>query len=113
MAVTWQWKDKMGEITCNRNGVGKYKLSVYTGNCIAVFVYHYKEKGEKYYTCHGFFGDKAHMKRCLGLEKGCDNIYKDEWQKIKLNTHFKNSIVLAEAFAKAGYKVELYHQEIK
>lgn len=113
MAVNWQWKDKMGEITCNREGVGKFKLSVYSGNCMCVMVYNYKEKGQKYYICHGFFNDETHLKKCLGLVDGCENIYKNEWVKWKLNTYFRDSLKLAKWLTKAGFKVELYYEEIK
>ena len=112
MSVNWLWKDKMGEITCNREGVGKYKLSVYSGNCMCVMVYHYKENGEKYYICHGFFNDEIHLKKCLGLVKGHEPI-DYEWVKWKLNTYFKDSLKLANLLTKAGYKVELYYEEIK
>lgn len=112
MAVNWLWKNKMGEISCQR-GETKYKLNVYSGNCLAVFVYHYTQNGEPYYTMHGFFNDAEHLKRCLGLVKDHDNIYGDEWKKWKLNTYFKDSLTLAKWLTKAGYKVELYYEEIK
>lgn len=113
MSVNWLWKNKMGEITCNRKGVGNYKLSVYSGNCMCVMVYHYKENGEPYYTPHGFFNDAEHLKKCLGLVLGHENIYGNEWKKWKLNTYFKDSMTLAKLLTKAGYKVELYYKEIK
>lgn len=112
MSVNWLWKDKMGEISCQR-GERKYKLNVYSGNCMCVMVYHYTENGEPYYMCHGFFNDAEHLKKCLGLVQGHDNIYEKEWKKWKLNTYFKDSLTLAKLLTQAGYKVELYYKEIK
>ena len=40
-------------------------------------IYEYKDKetSKDMYDLFGFFSDKTHMNRCLGLVKGYDNIY--------------------------------------
>lgn len=111
MAVTWDWKCKCGEIKIEfMNSKGEWqknKFSLYSGgNCWLVMLYEYKKDGEDYYNLQGFFIDKTHMNRCLGLAKGHDNSYEDngheKFKSVKLsaskNEHAND---IAKAFKKA------------
>ena len=93
MALYWDWKDKVGEaIFKNREGT-EYTISLYKGNAFLIFINEYKETDENgevhnMYNLHSFFCDEAHAKRCLGLVKGTDNMFNDDYcrlTKIRLN----------------------------
>ncbi len=122
--VNWNWKEKMGVMYIiqpnTEIGDFKFKVNIYNGNCLGVLIYDYKNEETKkdMYRFWGFWNNLEHLKNCLGLTKGYnDNIYIDEGVqsvlKIKLNTYYKNCLKIAECFAKAGIKVELYYKEIK
>lgn len=106
----------------------RFKLNMYSANCVAAIIYEYKEKDEEtgkvhnMYQFFGFWNDLDHLKRCLGLMKSydgtCTNLYNgtedwDNWTKLKLNTYYPEMIKVAALFAKAGHKVELYYKEPK
>lgn len=99
----------------------KYKLTLYTGgNCLAAITHEFRDKEthKNMYTLNSFYGDKDHLKNCLGLSKDYNtNIYNDEVNrlvKVKLNTYYKKDVfMMAELFTKAGHKVELYYEEPK
>lgn len=116
MSVNWLWKNQMGTIKWTENGK-KYKVNVYRGNCLCVFTYNYVSEGKKLYDFCGFMNNEEHLKRCIGLIKDNEgkfnNIYKDIWQKWKLNTFYKESFTLAKWLTKAGFTVELFYKEIK
>ena len=114
MAVNWNWKQKMGELTLADPQGQKYKINLYQGNCLCVLIYDFKEEktNKAMYTFYGFWGDTTHLKACLGLVGGKDNLYSHA-KKIKLNTFYKDNLKIAESFAKANIKVELYYKEIK
>ena len=111
MSVNWNWDAKCGEFTLNQvmdaEGNRKdFNISIYNGNCMAVFLHEFVEDGNEKYTFFGFFSDKEHARNCLGLSKGSDNIYDNGWQtitKVRLNKkkcrYFKDLVTLfAQAF---------------
>lgn len=49
-------------------------MSLYQGNAELIFIY----ETEDNYSMVSFWADRDHMKNCLGLNKGTDNIYLDE-----------------------------------
>lgn len=116
MAVTWDWKSKCGEIKLEWKKPGtdewnKDKFSLYSGgNCLLVILNEYRQNGEKYYNLQGFFDDKTHMNKCLGISKGWDNKYKnlyadDDYMRFKsirlLADKNSHADVIAKAFKKA------------
>lgn len=119
MAVTWDWNAKCGEFvieqTVDANGTKKdFTVSIYNGNCMAVFLYEFVEGETEKYNFFGFFSDKTHAKNCLGLTKGEDNIYDNGWQtitRVRLNKskcrYFKDLVALfAQAFD--NIDIEIY-----
>lgn len=117
MSVTWLWKNKMGSIQWQTISGKKINVNAYQGNCLCVMIHTYKQDGKAVYDFCGFFNDESHLKKCIGLAKDYDgkikNIYENEWLKWKLNTYYKQSFTLAKYLTKAGYKVELYYEEVK
>lgn len=92
MALYWDWKEKVGEATFEQKGK-EYTISLYKGNAFLIFINEYKETDSEgvehnMYNLYSFFCDEAHAKRCLGLTKGTDNMFNDEYcrlTKIRLN----------------------------
>jgi len=90
------------------------------GNCLVVILYRKTKEAptnwDEYWTPPLFFNDEVHMKRCLGLAKGYDDIF--EGLDLKL-TLFRNKWDKAEfrkvlnAFAqrKGNTTIEIREEE--
>ena len=114
MALNWYWKDKCGEAIFRRK-IGEetkdFTVSLYEGNVYLIFIYEYKENGKDMYNLQGFFSDKTHMRRCLGIDKNYstygDNIYND-LISIRLNkAKSKNYKEIIKAFVEAFDDIEI------
>lgn len=119
MSVNWSWKNKMGEFVDNYDQTA----NLYTANCLAAIIYEWKETDKEtgevkdMYQFGGFWNDKEHLERCIGIKKRYDNtkanIYED-YKGIKLNTYYKESMEIVKCFVKAklpNFKIELYYEE--
>ena len=101
MSLNWQWKDKCGELETDQG-----TLTLYQGNAYLIMLNEFEERGQQYYSLYGFFDDKVHMKRCLGLlpkEGYSDNLYDGHFKAIRLNKakciHWREIVAaFAEAF---------------
>jgi hypothetical protein len=115
MPVNWDWKAVKGKITWIGYNGKTYNVKLYQANCLGALIYEFKENGQDMYRFMGFWNDLNHLKRCLGLAKNYDNIKENVYdgviKKIKLNTYYKDSTKIAELFALAGHKVELYYKD--
>lgn len=111
MAVNWNWKNKMGSITTHNARGEKIKINLYQANCLGVLIYEFTQDNKHMYEFVDWWQDLVHLKRCLGLAKGYDNLYTD-FVKIRLNIAYKDCIKIAELFAKANIKVILYYEEV-
>ena len=124
MALTWDFKQKVGEITFRQTIDGKttdFVSNLYVGNAYLIMVYEYEENGNDMYSCSGFFCDKQHMNRCLGLDKKYStygkNLYNSEYEKvvkIRLNkAKCKHAKEIVDAFIKAfdEITIEIYTEE--
>ena len=103
MAIRWDWEDKIGELIVKEEE-NEFNISIYEGNALAIFIYHYEENGEKYYTLFNFFGDKVHLKNCVNDKSY--NVFRG-WQKVtftKVNTDIWH---LIKALVKANVTVEI------
>ena len=111
MAVTWNWKDKIGKATFEGADGKNYNVNLYTGNVLCVMCHEWKEDcDKKVYNVQGFFHDETHLKRCLGLVKGYSNCY-GNLKQAKLNVAWPVSFTIAKHLALAGVKVELFLKE--
>lgn len=106
----------------------RFKLNMYSANCVAAVVYEFKQKDEETGKIHNmynfwtFWNDMNHLKICLGLKKDWqgkkNNLYDgsydmDCWTKIKLNKYYTEMLEVGSLFAKAGFNVEYYYKEPK
>lgn len=90
MALNWSWSEKCGEAVFEQtfDETREFTTSLYQGNAYMIFIYEYKEDDKDMYSLWTFWADKTHAKRCLGLEKGYENLYndgRDKLKKIRLN----------------------------
>lgn len=125
MALNWLWSEKCGELTFSQNYKGEeykeFTVDLYQGNALLIMIYPYKENGEDWYSMWGWFLDKGHMKRCLGLEKSSDgtkeNLYNRDgcrFLKIRLNkakNRYWKDIVTSLAMAFDDLTIELYSEK--
>ena len=120
MAVTWEWKDKMGTVDYVRDDGESFSCNLYNGNCMMVMLYEYTDdNGAEMYTLMSFFSDKAHAKRMLGLDKtyhyGSNAI--DEGfrhpAKFRLDASYKDAREMAKLLIDAKWShpltIELYN----
>lgn len=107
MALQFNTKNEIGQIDLpNRDG-SYTTCQIYGGNALAIIV----TQTEKEYQLQGFFGDKEHLYRCLGLAKGYEqNIYEGS-KNIRLNTFYKEAVTLLQAFNKAGLETTTYYKK--
>lgn len=128
MSLNWNWDEKVGEVTFTKeeiDGVKKdFVSNLYNGNAYLIMVYEYTDEsdGKEKYQLTGFFADKTHMKRCLGIDKKYKrtlgkNLYEDSWNrltKIRLNKakcRDVKDIVMAFYEAFNDITIELYAEE--
>ena len=127
MSLNWQWNSKCGELTFSvtpngdKNEEREYTVSLYQGNAFLIFITEYKDEttGKDMYSLWNFWADKEHMKRCLGLVKGYENLFSDDgcrFVKLRLDksrNHYWKDIVTAVAQAFDEIQIELYKEEEK
>ena len=126
MAIQWRWDEKCGEATFRREikdgEVKTVTANLYEGNAYLIFIYEWTEGESEKYNLWGFFADKDHMKRCLGIDKKDketygDNMYDksyDKLVKVRLNKsknrHYKDIIqALVQAFD--DIEIEVYTEK--
>lgn len=125
MSVNWSWKAKFGEIdlTVKTGEEKSFVLDLYYANCLFCMIYESPEmKKEKQYQFIGFFGDEEHLKRCVGLSKEKDNMFKyykdskgelagENWNEIRIDMankdkdQIKRNLKIGNILVKAGFRV--------
>ena len=126
MALNWLWNEKCGEATFRQkteNGTREYTCDLFKGNAYLIFIYRYEQDGNKMYTLAGFFCDRDHMKKMLGVDKRSTktygvNQYNTEYEqltKIRLNLNMLqkkqiNEIISAFTEAFDDITIELYKE---
>ena len=113
MALRWDWKDKMGDMTiCQKHKDGTqatFKVNLYFGNCMALAIYEYEKDGEKWHQLYWFLADEQHLKNIL---KDSPKFF-DEIKSIRLNMYYKSSETLQRYLVKLGIRVTAYYKEPK
>lgn len=105
MAVTWEWKNKIGYyITKDVIDEKLWKVDLYSGNCLAVEIWHYPDNDNEY-IFQGFWNDEKHLENMLGLNKQFkDNMYENVTE-IHLYSSYSKCWNIAKRFAKVGIKI--------
>ena len=122
MALQWHWDKKVGEAVFDglylNDPTKETVVNLYEGNALLIMIYEYKDKttDNDMYDMFGFFVDKQHMNRCLGLVKGHDNIYAQHGRlkKISFNkAKSKNYNQIIPALVKAfdDIEIKIYTEE--
>lgn len=122
MAVTWDWNTKVGYYELEQKhgeDTRTFRVEMYGGgNC--PFVEIWENKSDNTYQVQGFWVDKEHGKRMLGLSKNYDgkkeNLYENDYNhitKVVLNPLVKGYKDIADLWARAEYDVLLSAKEFK
>jgi len=101
----------------------KFKIQIRQGNCLAVFLYVYKEehpedpKRPYIHQLCGFLADEAHLKDCFKEWKSWvfPSLFMStkEIENIRLNLYYKEAKTLLKYMVKDGLKVQCYYKEPK
>lgn len=113
MPLTWNWNNKMGEVTYRgkrKDGTPcTYKENIYQGNCLCVTLYEYKDGDKEMYQLAWFLGDEQHLKNLL---KNDPNFFADV-KSAKLNLYYKQAETLQRYLVRLGIRVTAYYKEPK
>ena len=116
MALNWNWSDKVGTVTFESNGK-EFTENLYEGNAYLIEIYEYEENGKDMYQLQGFFADKEHAERCLGIKKGYEtygnNMYEQDkfrWKTVRLSKKYRHLKELTGMLIKAfnNITIEVY-----
>ena len=94
-----QFDKCIGTITFNENGfIASYKC--YESNALFCWI----EESDSKAMLRGFFVDEEHMKHCLGLSKGYNNLY-DNVIGLCISKNYRNWLKIVSAFMKANESI--------
>ena len=100
----------------------KYKIQIRQGNCLAVFIYAYKEanpEDPKHPWVHqlmNFLGDEQHLKnivKSVHTDIFACMLSADWIDKVELNLFYKECNTLLKYMVRDGLKVKCYYKEPK
>lgn len=100
----------------------KYKIQIRQGNCLAVFLYVYKQENPedtKHPWVHqlvNFLADEQHLNNIIKYDKNnvFASILSADWiDKVELNLFYKESNILLKYMVRDGLKVKCYYKEDK
>ncbi len=105
MSLNWNFKtDKIGTWEETGYNGNKITFNLYSGNALLIALY----ETDDTYSLQNFYCDKDHMKNCLGLTKGYENIHKDVIDLIlTLRADYRYTKDIVSAFAKADFNNEI------
>lgn len=93
-------------VTFNENVLGKMIIKQ-NGNCLAVFIYEYKnEHGEDMYGLYSFFADEQHLKNII---KNNNKVFFDNVVSFELNCKYKECLKMLKHIVKY-HKVTCYYK---
>lgn len=107
MSLNWNFKNDFYGIMITRyqfkDETIVNQFNLYDGNALMIACF----ETENTYQVSNFFADKDHMKNCLGLTKGYDNMYENYEIQLILKPKSKSAKTIAEGFIKAKFKKKL------
>lgn len=98
----------------------EFKLQIREGNCLAVFIYAYKEEHPQYpkkpwvHQLVNFFSDEQHLKNCIKhytKDAFLGMFSANKIENIRLNLFYKESNTLLKHMVRDDLKVECYYKE--
>ena len=102
MALRWDWDKKIGQLDIRQDG-REFKINVYKGNALAIFINEWKdEKGVERYSMYNFFCDKEHFRNCAR-----EFNYAEDWVKLTLWKVPKDFWVLLKDLVKRDVVIEI------
>lgn len=101
---------KIGTIRIKHTTGKRYNIEIRQGNCLAVFIYRYKDHGKEKNALYNFFADEKHMKNIMA---SYDKVMPDEVVKCELNMYYKESWKLLKYFMLSKYEVTCYYEKPK
>lgn len=113
MAVRWYYSHRIGDIYA-RCGDGKVRrANIFGGNCLCVFTQWFKDEktGRKMEQFISFYNDEGVCKSLMKKYGRLDPV--SDITSIRLNTYYKEAMILAKYFAKSKYVVTLFYKEPK
>ncbi len=100
--LRWDFKtDKIGtwkEKQIIQGEEKEFTYNLYSGNALLISCYEFEVDGVEKYQLVNFYADIQHMKNCLGLTKGYDNIHKNKEIELTLFQDYKQTPKITEAF---------------
>ena len=105
MAITCNWKDKVGTLKHEDKTLTLYG----GGNVYACICTDEKQGDAVYHNLVDFIVDKDHLKNILADPQNHYNRYSE----IRLNVYYKETIQIAKILANAGIEVTLYKEVCK
>ena len=110
MALTWDWNKRIGTAYFKSDVYGDFEISLYQGNAFLIMLNEYENDGKDVYDMFGFFVDEPHMKKCLGISKGCENLYDNEIYtlvKVDIDKNYLYLDKLIKALVKAFDSIDI------
>ena len=111
--VRWYYNQRIGEVYTKQKDGKVYKVNIFGGNCLCVFTYQYTDEktGKRMEQFLNFYADEQHIKNIIKEYNHLEPV--DGITSIRLNTYYKEAMVLLKYFTKCGYKVKCYYKEPK
>ena len=107
MALRWDWDECFGELEIEEQG--DYKIRIYQGNALAIFLNEWKNKnGVEQWSMYNFFADKHHFKNCVADKEWN---YARGWKKITLWKVPSDFWQILKDLHKRGVRIEILNEK--
>ena len=110
--LTYHRSEKLGSFVARElhaDGIHKFDISIYRGNCLAVFVHHYAAPDGMQDMLYAFFADKQHMNN-IAKDHTPEHPFFDIEGQVFLNMNYKESESLLLFFARQGQQIAPYYE---
>ena len=111
--LRWYYNQRIGDIYVKSRDNKVCRVNIFGGNALCIFTYWYKDEktGKSMEQMLNFYGDEQHIKNILKEHDKLEPV--NNITSIRLNTYYKESLILLKYFTKSGYKVTCYYKEPK
>lgn len=114
MSLNWDFRKMAGCVILKQGG----SWNLYQGNAYLIMLREYVQDSQEVYELVSFWADAQHMKNCLGLARGTNNIYDDllEGAVVHLNRAYcSHANQIAQALFKSvkDITIHIYNREVE